>query len=111
MVSIVAKGIDYDNQSDTVFTVPECPACGVPLYESEESDIGTWVKCISCHEKVFLPDEDWLHTYYRQNRGERTVRQSCMKCGGKMEIKQYMRNGKWQTYGGECKDCGFRFIV
>lgn len=104
-------GIEYDMHTDSTYHVPECPICDIPLFGLEPSDIGTEITCPCCKRQILIPDENWIKTYIEENTGSKTEEMECMFCGGKMTVKKYMTNGKWQTAGGECKDCGVRFIV
>lgn len=104
-------GIEYDAHTDSTYHVPECPICDIPLLGLEMSDIGTEIQCPCCKRTLLIPDEEWIRKYIRENTGSKTEEIECFKCGGRMTIKKYMMNGKWQTGGGECKNCGVRFIV
>lgn len=104
-------GIEYDMHTDSTYKIPECPYCDIPLFGLEESDIGNEIECPCCNHKITIPNADWIRKYIRENTGSKTEEIECFKCGGRMTIKKYMMNGKWQTGHGECKDCGVKFIV
>lgn len=106
----VRKGIEYDMHSDSIYDMPECPECRMPLLGLEESDIGKDIECY-CGETIHVPDEEWIHKYFKDNTGSKSEIIECIRCGGRMKIVQHKRCGKWVTGYGECLDCGTRFIV
>lgn len=103
------KGTEYDMHSDSCYTIPECPECGMPL-PIVAKDIGRAVECF-CGEMVRIPDTEWTRKYVEENTGEKEEETTCMACNGTMKISKYKRLGKWVTAGGKCEDCGMYFVV
>ena len=106
----IRKGIDYDYHTDKAFPVPECPHCGLSLLGIKEKDIGKSHTC-ECGKDFFVPDEEWVRTYIRENNGTKKETAPCPNCGRTLIRTKILRNGKWRTFSARCEACGFLLIV
>lgn len=115
-------GEDYDWRKDRIYACPVCPKCGEAV-----GKIGGAYRCFACGTKVEL-DEKML-AWFGEREETKTEMWDClpdkevdidgkkirMGCGGKGCVEVHMMRNpvtlEWQTMGGECKKCGWRFIV
>lgn len=103
-------GMDYDYISDKCYNRPMCPKCDAPVVRFNDGNY----KCVSCRKKVNVTDSEMLK--WLADREETKVEMmDCFRCGGKTCVETHFVKNKvtleWQTAGGECKNCGMRFIV
>jgi DNA-directed RNA polymerase subunit RPC12/RpoP len=52
--------------------------------------------------------------WFAEREQTKTETMLCMKCGKKSMKTHYMKNPitlEWQNMGGQCSECGMRFIV
>lgn len=110
MKSEIRKGMEYDCHSDSIYDQPECPHCEMPIFGIKLDDIGKTYKCPCCEKDFTVTDSEWLRKYIEDFTGEKTEEREC-RCGGKLTVRLFKRNGEWRTASGECEKCGLRFIV
>lgn len=105
--------LDYDYRVDKCYNRPCCPVCwedSVPVLLSETDE--TKGECISCHDEFEL-DERMIKWLKKRSECKETT-ETCFRCGKKTLKVTSRRNPvnlKWESCGGECSECGIRFIV
>ena len=100
--------IDYDMKQDSCYDRPCCPECHAPIGKYEDG----LYHCFSCGEVVDIEPD--MIKWFADREQTKTETMLCMKCGKKSMKIHYMKNPitlEWQTLGGQCSECGMRFIV
>lgn len=110
---------DYDFHTDRIYKCPGCPECREPVFQYEEG-----FRCAACGELVEIDEK--MEKWYAERTEMKIEKRDCPRmtlkdgthvsgCGGKNCVVTYYRRNpvtlKWETAGGECSNCGMRFIV